>query len=751
MEEPTVLDYVKSLLMPWKYPRIQIPAPQPPDAAASELEGEAAFSARFASPTGGMAESAEHGIEVTTQNPSPPAGRGAGFESYLGGTTHSAAAYFWPWRSLLALALALLAQTGLEPPGRSAVTAVILYGLAAVLLVWAMLRNEWLMSELPEDAAERMPVQMRWTVLALSIPFILLAYAAFGDNRFTTINLILGLLALVYVIMACYVPTQKAIRFSPARMLAQVRAALFSRPGPSWGTLLIFLAVLGLALFFRFYKISSVPGEMFSDHAEKLLDVMDVMDGRTSIYFPRNTGREAFQFYLTAGIIQLLGTGVSYLSLKIGTILAGLLTLPYIYLLGREIGGKWVGLFAVVLAAMGYWPNVIARVGLRFPLYPLFLAPALYYLVRGLRRQQRNDFIWAGIALGIGLHGYSPFRVVPVAFVILVLLYLLHRQSAGRRAPALLGVGIAALVALVLFLPLLRYSLASPENMNLVGSRSLTRLSTSEHEYPAPPVETFFNNLWKSWVMPFWDDGEVWVNSIPGRPGLDAVTAALYFLGTVMVAARYWRKRHWLDLFLLVAVPLLMMPSILSLAFPNENPSINRAGGAVIPVFILAGIGLDGTLRSLKGKTGSWMGSALVVVVGAALLGRAAVQNYNLVFIQYETQYMRGIWNTGQIGEVIAQFANTIGTLDTAYVVPFPYWLDTRLVGIHAGYPRKDYALRREDLAGTVNTPGAKLFILKLEDVETLSALTALYPNGQPRQIPGTYEGRDFITYTVLP
>jgi len=45
-----------------------------------------------------------------------------------------------------------------------------------------------------------------------------------------------------------------------------------------------------------------VPGEMFSDHAEKLLDVGDVLNGKLSIFFPRNSGREAIQMYLTAAV-----------------------------------------------------------------------------------------------------------------------------------------------------------------------------------------------------------------------------------------------------------------------------------------------------------------------------------------------------------------------------------------------------------------------------------------------------------------
>ena len=45
-----------------------------------------------------------------------------------------------------ALVLALLAQRALEPPGRSLMVGVILYGLAAALLIWANLRGEWQLS-----------------------------------------------------------------------------------------------------------------------------------------------------------------------------------------------------------------------------------------------------------------------------------------------------------------------------------------------------------------------------------------------------------------------------------------------------------------------------------------------------------------------------------------------------------------------------------------------------------------------------
>ena len=106
---------------------------------------------------------------------------------------------------------------------------------------------------------------------------------------------------------------------------------------------------------------------MVSDHAEKLLDVWDVLHGQTSIFFPRNTGREAIQMYLTAGIIQLFHTGYTFLSLKIGTILAGLLTLPFIYLLGKELANRRVGLLALLFAGIGILAECHLARGAAFP------------------------------------------------------------------------------------------------------------------------------------------------------------------------------------------------------------------------------------------------------------------------------------------------------------------------------------------------------------------------------------------------
>lgn len=732
----------------------------------------------------------------------------------------------WPWRSLLAVGLALFAQVSLEPsPQRTWITAVILYALAFGFLALAYWRNEWQLTlapeaEKPADDSLQAGLVLRVIPFSGSILLLAAAFYAFGGNRFTTLNVTLWMAGIALFLAAIWNPAQgrsnaptssdigwrsgrqvflnPRIQFvlAPSALAALfILVALFDYAVYRFNTFNVILGVLGLlfamlavwmsdhsfasafsrlvefarrgrwqltitpatlwfaaflllAAFFRYYRLEQVPPEMVSDQAEKLLDIWDVMQGQTSIFFPRNTGREAFQMYLTAAVIQIFGTGFSFLSMKIGTATAGMLTLPYIYLLGKEIGSRRAGLLAMAFAGIAFWPNVIARIGLRFALYPLFVAPALYYLVRGIRRKSLNDFILSGVALGIGLHGYTPIRILPFVLVIAVVIYLLHRHSSGLRGWATWGLALLALTSFAIFLPLLRYSLENPE---MFAYRSFTRLGTLERAYPEPVWQIFLKNLWNSLVMPVWDNGEIWVHSVTHRPALDWITAALFVLGAGLVLLRYIRRRNWLDIFLLVSIPLLMMPSILSLAFPAENPSLNRSGGAYVPIFLLVGLALDSLMRVIAANVTARRGSLFAWGVAVILLAGASLQNYDLLFNQYYQVYKNSSWNTSEMGRLIRNFAESVGTPDSAWVMGYPHWVDTRLVGLNAGYPTKDYALFPEQIPQTLDVPGPKMFLLRPDDTVAVQALLQAYPLGTVSLHPSEVAGHEFLVYFVPP
>ena len=734
--EPSVLDYVKSLLRFRNGERIHLSSfveEKQPSATEIQVDEDRppAVSHEVVT-TDILAEEVQP--EVSTE-PQPET-----FQPFNLPTV-------FPWRSLLALLLALIGQSLFEPPPTTAPLGYAFYLGSLVLLGWAIRRGEWRLAPLAPSSNYTDPQTYSLIGMAASLLLGAWAFYLFRDNLFTLANVAIWLLAVLVFIRSFWLSRTDLGR--PVNNLTSfVRSSGWTIRVSPWTVLLI--VATALVFFFRFYQTASIPPEPFSDHAEKIFDVYDVSQGKTHIFFLRNTGREAFQMYWTLLVAEVFNTGLSFLSLKLGTAILGFLTLPFIYLLGKEIGGRRVGLFAFLLAGIGYWPNVISRVGLRFPLYPLFAAPTLFFLIRGLRTRNRNDFLLSGLFLGLGLHGYSPFRIVPLVVVAAFVIFWLHERSKGVRQDSVIWLGLLAFTSLFVFLPLLRYWVDNPYEF---GFRAASRLSGIENPITEPVWQILISNILNALRMFNFDGGDIWVHSVPGRPALGVVSAALFVIGVVLVLVRYLHRRHWLDLFLLVSIPLLLLPSILSLAYPGENPALNRAGGAYIPAFLLGAMALDGLVSAIGLERRrvfiAWGLMGLLLLISAR-------QNYNLVFHEYSESFRGGSWNSSDMGQVIRDFEQTYGRTDNVWIVPYPHWVDTRLPAVWAGIPNRDLAMWPENLPGTVELAGPKLFMVRANvedpsgnDQETLDVLESLYPDGQLRMFDSDVPGHDFWIFTV--
>jgi hypothetical protein len=81
--------------------------------------------------------------------------------------------------------------------------------------------------------------------------------------------------------------------------------------------------------------------------------------------------------------------------------------------------------------------------------------------------------------------------------------------------------------------------------------------------------------------------------------------------------------------------------------------------------------------------------------------------------------------------------------------VPFPHWVDTRLPGVWAGIPNRDFALWPKDFSKTLLTPGPRMIIYRADDLPTENALKQLYPNGDYTRYPSSYPGKDFMVLMI--
>src|SRR5512137_1968932 len=99
----------------------------------------------------------------------------------------------------------------------------------------------------------------------------------------------------------------------------------------------------------------------------------------------------------------------------------------------------------------------------------------------------------------------------------------------------------------------------------------------------------------------------------------------------------------------------------------------------------------------------------------------------------------------------ILNFKNIYGFTDTVWVVAFPNRVDTRLPGIWAGIPNRDFAVWPDNLETTLEAPAPKLFIVNLQDEAGQDRLEELYPTGtwsQYNSKTGLAE-KDFLIYFI--
>ena len=151
-----------------------------------------------------------------------------------------------------------------------------------------------------------------------------------------------------------------------------------------WGM----VAVLLVAAALRLVAFGEVPPGLYHDEAYHGLDVVDILRGRFSFYFPANNGREPLFIYMIAVAVGLLGR--SPFALRLVSFFAGLLTVAATGAMGRALFSRRVGVLAAAVLAVTLWHVHLSRVGFRAVLLPLFIALVAWQATIGIRKAMRQ-------------------------------------------------------------------------------------------------------------------------------------------------------------------------------------------------------------------------------------------------------------------------------------------------------------------------------------------------------------------------
>lgn len=375
--------------------------------------------------------------------------------------------------------------------------------------------------------------------------------------------------------------------------------------------LVIFIFIIALGIFFRFFRLGDVPLGLYPDEA---MNGNNALEARAThdykFFYPENNGREGLFINIQGISLALFGREPWALRGVSGVM--GTLTIFGVFLVTKELfsqrGSKrkrsaaiTIALIAAFFTAASYWHINFSRIGFRAIMFPLITSFALYFLIKGLRTKNIWTLVWAGVVTGLGFHTYIAFRFFPFVPAILIIGEIWHyyRNKPTKKKTNILdlscspcAVVLYLFVTFVIALPIGVYFLQHPDDF--VGrSRQVSIFATES------PIKTFIQSNIKTWGM-FVARGDCnWRHNYSCQPEL-VWPLAFFFAVGIFVTIRDLFKRTYER----SSVPVLLLGWLIIMSIPatltwEGLPHALRSIGMIPPVMILSAFGCWRLTRAL--------------------------------------------------------------------------------------------------------------------------------------------------------
>ncbi|HKZ68571.1 MAG TPA: glycosyltransferase family 39 protein, partial [Anaerolineales bacterium] len=357
-----------------------------------------------------------------------------------------------------------------------------------------------------------------------------------------------------------------------------------------------FLLALVVGAALRFYALGELPHGLYHDEAYYGLDALDVLNGARPIYFPANNGREPLYIYLLS--ISLAALGRTPFGLRFASALIGTLTIPVTYLLGRALFSRGVGLLAMWVCAITFWPVALSRVSFRAGALPLFLGLAIALGWLGLQRRKVWLAVLGGAAYGLAFNTYTAARITPLALALFAGIVFLfdRREREARRedknndsaisARSAVKCGLAFLLtAAIVVTPLTLYALSNPTQVFArEGQVSIFQTESGN------PIWILSKHLGLALGMFGFHGDEIARHNMPGRPVFDVWTFVFFVVGVVVLINRVRRAdARSAPTFVLIWLGVTILPTALA----EDTPHFLRGIGMLPVLWLVPAVGYE--------------------------------------------------------------------------------------------------------------------------------------------------------------
>jgi 4-amino-4-deoxy-L-arabinose transferase-like glycosyltransferase len=300
-------------------------------------------------------------------------------------------------------------------------------------------------------------------------------------------------------------------------------------------------ALIAGAAAARYPNLWTVP--RFRDETFNALRSLAIYRGQLAPLTDVELYMGSFFNYVVAAAFFVLGPSIYVARLVVTGF--GVATVAATYALGREVGGRWVGLIAALfLLTNGIHIAAMGHVGFSANIMPFFTTVGLWLLHRALVRASGRTLAVAGFFFGMGLHTHP----IAVGFLPGALGWFLWKGWRWLRTPWPYA---AALLFLLAYSPMIAYNIQT-------GGQSVRHATYTANERPdyarnRPTTltpEVYLDRQGDYWLMSYQTLG----GALDGRDGAAdylrdpflLATAGLALAGMAWAAWRGYSLPLWL-------------------------------------------------------------------------------------------------------------------------------------------------------------------------------------------------------------
>lgn len=208
----------------------------------------------------------------------------------------------------------------------------------------------------------------------------------------------------------------------------------------NWILLLILLLVLLLCL----YQITSIPFAVHGDEGETA-DFARSLLHRPFVLFGVGWYDLPIASFLPHSLMMKL-FGENVFADRLGSIIFGVLTLPFFYGLTKMLFTRRIALFATYFLAVSHLWIALSRVGITYVQAAFLVIAGFYFFIKGMHSQKKLLFFISGCVIGACFYSYYAARVAPVILGIYILLSFPFQKNKFLFFKQLLVMGLGFLI-----------------------------------------------------------------------------------------------------------------------------------------------------------------------------------------------------------------------------------------------------------------------------------------------------------------